>query len=630
MQAKAYKWRIRFVLLVLVLLFSLLLLRVLWLHLFLQIPNRYNALRSNTERGSIVDANGFPLALSQEVSSIGINPSHIENRKLFKQKLLEIGHLSEKEIDELLQSSRFQWIARKANKKLLRLYQKSGLKKLTYIKEYKRIYPDDSLFSHVLGFVDLDNQGREGIEASFNNYLSGNYIPLEDDKFLAKHFYHGVHGYTIRLTLDRMIQYILDKEIKAAYEKNRAKSAFGIVMETDTGRILGMASYPNFNPNDIANSRSENRRNRCITDSFEPGSTFKIFIASALFEEGVVNEEDTFYCPSFIMAKDKKINCTGKHGHLNFTQVIQKSCNVGIIKAAQKININRLYYFLKQLGFGEKTGIPLTGEQSGIFRSPDKWSFLSPYSISIGYEVSVTGLQIIRAASTIANGGYLITPRIIESIETPDHKKIHYRLSVKKKKILSTRTAERIMKLLHLVTQKGGTGYLASPRGLQVAGKTGTAQKSEAGKGYIDGKYIASFIGFLPYEQPRYSILVVINEPSGAYWGGSIATPVFRRIAEQLKHQLGIIKSVSYEKLRQQKILVEQLPTLKDKDVLPDFRGLSFRDALYLARELEEGGVYSFSFSGSGHVYDQSIIKTNEDSGNSDRQKKIRIRLLLK
>ncbi len=604
------KTRIRFVFLLLAIGFLLLAFRVIWLHLFFKIPDRYAALRSNVERGSIIDSEGFPLAVSQEVTSIGINPARLRDKKALEKLLTDIGHLSQGEIQEVLHSDRFRWLFRKAPRAILERFKKSGIRDITYIKEYKRIYPDATLFSHLIGFVNLDNVGREGVEATFHNYLSGEYIPLSDSPFVGQHFHNALQGYTLRLTLNRMAQYTLDKEIRKVFEDRKAKSAFGIIMETESGRILGLVNYPNFDPNSVDASEHAERRNRSISDTFEPGSTFKMFISAALLEAGVVSEADPFYCPGHIEAHGHRIECTGTHGKLNFSQVLQKSCNIGIIKATQKIKAAQLYQTLSHFGFGEKTGIELTGEQSGILRDSRQWSALSMYSMAMGYEISVTGIQLIQAAAAIANGGYLVRPQIVESVETPDSQKVHRSLMISRKKIISNHTSQRLLHILHLATQANGTGYLATPVGIKVAGKTGTAKKSLPGKGYASNKHIASFLGFFPYEKPKYAVLIMVDEPAGEYYGGSIAAPVFRKIVDQLRHHLHLSPSLSYEQLKKQRYHFTEPKADLDEQGVPKFTAHSLRDALWFARSYE----VPVTFSGSGKVQQQKKVDSADSN----------------
>lgn len=576
--------------------------RVVWLHTKFIPPQKSHPLAKSIERGIIYDSSGHALALSELAWSIGFKPNQVRQNPQRLAQLQKILNISPKKMNTLLAKQGFQWLKREISRSKARAVDRLNLDGVTILREFRRHYPYNSLFAHTLGFVDIDNQGREGIERRFDSILSGDHIPLTMDKSLSQHFSSGLRGNAVHLTLHRKPQFILDQELQHAYKKHEARAAYAILMESDTGKVIASSVYPTFDPNHIQSSRTENRRNRIITDSFEPGSTFKVFIAAALLEEGLVSTKDTFYCPGYIRKEGHTIHCSHAHGKLSFANVLKKSCNVGIIKAGRRLSKDKLYHYLKAFGFGERTGIPLTGEQKGLFRPPKNWSAMSQYSLSIGYEISLTALQLVRAAATIANGGLLMKPRIVEYVKGSNGELLRHVRPKKIRRVISQKTAQEVMRILHEVTLPGGTGVLAAPSQLQVAGKTGTALKSDPRRGYNKEKFVASFLGFFPYNNPRYTLLVVVDEPKGTYWGGKIASPVFRKITERLTHHFRLMDYISASTIAQWQPKLQQWSNRLDNKRFADFKGLSRRDALLLAQVYHRVYGWQISFHGHGHV----------------------------
>jgi cell division protein FtsI (penicillin-binding protein 3) len=576
--------------------------RVVWLHTEFTPPQKSHPLAKNIERGIIYDASGHTLAVSELAWSIGIKPRQVRHRPKKLAQLQNILDIAPEKMNTLLGKQGFQWLKREISHDKARAVERLDLPGITILREFRRHYPYDNLFAHTVGFVDIDNRGREGIERRFDSLLSGDHIPLTMDEALAQHFGSGLRGNAVHLTLHRMPQFILDQELQRAYKRHKAHAAYAILMESNTGKIIASSVYPTFDPNNIQSSRTEHRRNRIITDSFEPGSTFKIFLAAALFEEGLVSTKDTFYCPGYIRKEGHTIHCSRSHGKLSFANVLKKSCNVGIIKAGRRLSKEKLYRYLNGFGFGERTGLPLTGEQKGILRPPSEWSAMSQYSLSIGYEISVTALQLVRAAAAIANGGRLMKPRLVEYVKGSNGELLRRVRPQAIRRVISQKTAQKLMHILHEVTLPGGTGVLAAPSHLQVAGKTGTAVKSEPGEGYQKGKFVASFLGFFPYKNPRYTLLVVVDEPQGTYWGGKIASPVFRKITERLIHHFRLMDYIPAGTIAQWQPRLQPWSNRLDNKHFADFKGLSRRDALLLAQVYHRVYGWRISFHGYGHV----------------------------
>jgi cell division protein FtsI/penicillin-binding protein 2 len=598
----SFKQRVYFISLVFFCCLLFLLYRVTYLHLFFELPLYKTKTAGHENRGIIFDADGNTLAISQEEISVGLNPSKIKNPVQARQVLKKYFSLSELELARILSGNSFTWIQRKISKQIGNAIKKEKVEGITIQKEFKRYYPERELFSHVVGFADIDNIGKEGIEASLDNYLSGNYIPISDTDSLNSFFQGEIKGNSAHLTVLRKAQITLDREIKKAWLQTGAKGIFGILTETTSGKIIALVSHPNFDPNHLSESSARQRRNRAIQDIFEPGSTFKIFIAAALLEEGLVNDEDKFFCPGYIKKEDHVFRCWAKHGPLTFAEVIKKSCNVGMIQAVERINSEKLYLYLNKFGFGEKTNIRLNGEEKGILHFPNKWSSISPFALAIGYEISITGIQLVRAAASIANHGALMEPQLVELIEGSDEIALRRFRPRKVQKVISGKTAQRLLRMLHSATLPGGTATLAVPDKMSIAGKTGTAQKSFSKEGYAEGKFTSSFVGLFPFNNPRFALLIVIDEPAGDYWGGSIAAPIFKNVVTELGHQLNLQDYVKGRELSAILVQSQDLSRLFNSSTFPDFQGLSKREALLVLHELKKKYPLHYTIKGSGYV----------------------------
>ena len=494
-----------------------------------------------SRRGAIYDCNLKAQAFNLSMDSLYATPNTIKDS--YKESIVEklspiLGGDRAYIRDRLYRKKSFIWLARKLTPDKAEAIKALKIKGLGFMKETKRIYPNGYLASHVIGFSGMDNMGLEGIERDFDKYLKGSAgwaIFLRDARQKKLDIWEKmvlpVDGLDLVLTIDEVIQYIAERELDKAFKTFHAKGASIIVMDPHTGRILAMASRPSYDLNDHSSANKDSMRNRSICDLFEPGSVFKIVTASAALEEKKVTEEDKFFCENGAYQVGGRIlHDHRSHGILTFRQVIEESSNIGTVKVAMILGADIVYQYLKAFGFGSKLGIDLSGEISGMIKPPRSWSKTSITAIPIGQEVGVTALQLASAISVIANGGQLMKPYIIDSVRDKDGRIIKQNKPVLIRKVISVDTAMRIKKILTGAVEEG-TGKLAKVSGFSAAGKTGTAQKLEPNGTYSHTKFVASFIGFAPAEDPILAIVVTVDEPHPYYFGGVVAAPVFQKVA---------------------------------------------------------------------------------------------------
>ncbi len=499
-------------------------------------------------RGMIFDRNGRELALNLDLESLYCDP---ENLSLDNKSLIRLASAIARKPEVILakipSEGRFAWIERKLEPGTADRVRGLNIKGLGLLPEAKRVYPKGKLASHILGFVGVDNQALEGVELRCDKYLkaSGGKVLFERDangKTLSSGVEIESKGNNVVLTIDEGLQYIVEKEIEKAMVRWKADAASAIMMDPFTGEILALANRPTYDPNNPQMANPSDRRNRAITDCYEPGSTFKLVIGVAALEEKIARPDTLFdVSAGYIEVGGKAIRDVHKHGILTFEEIIQKSSNVGAVMVGMRLGKERLYKYARLLGFGERTLVDLPGEVSGWIRPPERWSGTSIGAISIGQEVAVTPLQVLRAYSAIANGGFLVRPYVVSKIISPEGKVLISFENSEKKHIISTRTAEIFKEVLKSVVDEEGTGRGASIEGNKVAGKTGTAQVMDPKtKRYSREKFVSSFVGFVPADNPRLAMVVVIYEPKGEIQGGVVAAPVFREIANQALSYLNI------------------------------------------------------------------------------------------
>jgi len=575
------------------------------------------------KRGALLDRAGEPLALSMESQSVYARPHRVQDPEQLSQGLARILNLRAADVKQKLISDKpFVWIKRQVSSPEAEKIQALNPTGIGMFYEPNRYYPQNQLAGQLIGFVGRDSEGLEGLELKYNDYIRGEAgsSVTERDALGRRVLVQGVEGLRIppgsdvHLTLNTSIQHIAEKELEATVLKYRAKSGVAIVMEPFTGEVLALANYPAFDPNNYSKQSADQRRNRAVTDSFEPGSTFKTILAAAALEEGVVGKEDLFYCE---MGKypyaGKVIHDTHPHGWLSFAKILQVSSNIGFTKVAQKLKKDRYYRYIEKFGFGQVTGIDVPGEVPGLLRKPESWSAIDLATHAFGQGISATPLQMVTAYAAIANGGFLMRPYVTRRVVSPQGEIVLEIQPHVVRRVISEKTARSLASILKDVTNEGGTGVMANVDGFEVAGKTGTAQKADpVHGGYAAKKRVASFVGFVPANDPRLVALVLIDEPEVNVYGGVVAAPAFRNIAQAALRHLAVAP--------QQAALIPALPSQLEAivrrvakpnsagtmetngDAAPDFVGLSLREALEKAQTLK----LKLRLQGNGYVVKQS------------------------
>ena len=594
-------------------------------------------------RGAIIDRNGRELAVSTMTKSLFVDPNHVDNPEELAADLAPLTGKTEEEIlEDIAVGGGFSWVKRRmeqaeyeAIRTLIR--EKGYANCLGFRDEAKRYYPNDVLAANVIGFVGTDDKGLDGIEQALDKYIKGEVTesflftdrqqrPILDSIF-ARHGYQGDRCKTIQLTIDSAIQFIVEQELDRAMAENSPLSITCIVMDPKTGEILAMGSRPSYNPNRFWDYDPEIWKNRSVSFIYEPGSTFKSVVAGAALQEGVVTPNQIFVDPGYVMVSGKRIqNWNGaSFGTVTFTDVVKNSLNTGFALVGLDLGADKMTDYAKKFGFGELTGIELPGEEPGILFDPDYMVDSDIATMAIGQSIAVTPLQLVTAMAAIANDGILLKPHIVKNINNANGTTFSETRVEEVRRSIESATDKTLVSLLEQVVATGGGGK-AKVKGYRIAGKTGTAQKiREDGAGYQEGRYIASFCGFAPVENPQLTLLVMIDDPYGIFYGGQIAAPVAGRIFSQIFRYMRIEPSdtpaanedeESPEDLgegdaagssAQHSVKREILPEPDDvpsgKVVIPDFYGKSIREA---ARIANEAGL-KFESDGSGFAVEQSI-----------------------
>lgn len=556
--------RIKYVLLIVIVLFLMVVVKVIYIQVFSYA--KLNTLEDDlisrelpivAERGRILDRNGVVLANNITTSSLMIIPSQVEDSKKTAEIISNILNVSYEDIynhiTKKVSIERIHPEGRNLSSSVSDKIASYKLPGVYLIKESKRYYPYGNMLSHVLGFVGSDNQGLSGIELLYDSYLTGTngYIKYYSDAKgnrlnIPEVYEKSTSGMDISLTIDYEIQKSIERELNNAVSMFNPDGAWAIAMDPNTGEILGMASKPDYNPNNYQDySEDVINRNLAIWKTYEPGSTFKIITTAAAVEEGVVNlEKDTFYDPGNVKVSGATIRCwkAGGHGHQTYLEVFQNSCNPGFVSLGFKLGKEKLFSYIDLFGFGEKTGIDLNGEATGILFNLENVHDLELATTAFGQGVSVTALQQVDAVSSIVNGGYLLTPYILKSITDPNTSSTYFTNKTNiERKTISTNTSKILRMALEMVVAKGG-GKLTYIDGYRVGGKTGTAQKVENGR-YLDNNYIMSFMAVLPSNDPKVVLYFAIDNPKNtALLSSYTTTPFVRRILLDLITILDIEK----------------------------------------------------------------------------------------
>ncbi|MBP7652448.1 transpeptidase family protein [Candidatus Dependentiae bacterium] len=601
----------------------------------------------NLPRGIIYDSNLEKLAFS-----INNRVLVMEKKDIIKDNdaivvLSNILNISYKELNAKLKETPRNWIdlmedlqdntILKEIKKRLKKYENS----FAVQTRYKRKYPYKNLLSHVLGFVSKDNRGLYGIENQYDDMLSGKNAKDKIFKepigilFYDKKVMSSFSGSNVVLTIDNYIQQIVESEINQVFEEYQPKTISAIVMRPGTGEILAMANRPDFDLNEFNKvTNTEVMRNYCISDWYEPGSTMKVVTASLLVNEKLIDDVKNYHCSGRYSVFNHTYHCfdNKSHGDQKFINVMENSCNIGIIQAVSQLSKNQIYKNLVNFGFGITTGCEIPGERAGFLRKPDLWSGLSKYSISIGQEVTVTPLQLINSLMVIPNGGILLKPIIVKEFRDDNNNIVE---TVKKpeiiRRVMKKNAADKVAAMMLSVVDKG-TGQKAGIKGFKIAGKTGTAQAIDKRGGYSREQSISSFFGFFPVENPQFAILVAINQPVKESSGGSTAAPLFNKIAVRLleyyeKYPVDnvMVTTADRSSINESKknFLELQKKSTKNKSeadssepiiniqsgkfIMPDLKNKSKRDCLKILSTVSDLYKLKLVIEGSGFLYFQNI-----------------------
>jgi cell division protein FtsI (penicillin-binding protein 3) len=512
------------------------------------------------KRGTIYDINLREMAVSVDGTSIGAYPRHVVDRKITGNALGKLLKIDVRTLDRKLSSKRsFIWIKRKVTPRQAEAAKDLKLKGIDFIAEHSRFYPNKTLAAQVLGFTGTDGNGLEGIEYNYDQYLrgaTGNFTILADalgrgfgtEKNIVSNTNYS--GNNIVLTIDRTVQYIAEQALEKTVTDFSAKSGIAVVMRPRTGAVLALAHFPFFNPNAFRDFGRALWRNRAITDPFEPGSTLKIFSAAAAIESGACKPDTIFFCENGeYRIGNNVIHDATPRGWLSLQQIVKYSSNIGAVKVSEILGPEYLYNYLRKFGFGKKTGIDCPGETVGSMAPYKRWSKIDTGAIAFGQGISVSAIQLITAACTIANDGIRMKPFIVQAITNQNGRLVKSFAPKKVKTVISAQTARSLRKIMKTVVSQDGTGVNAALEGYSVCGKTGTAQKSDENGTYAKDKYMASFIGFAPAEKAAVAILVVIDEPRKNHYGGVVAAPAFKKIASETLNYLNIPPKRDRDKL---------------------------------------------------------------------------------
>ncbi|MCP4202140.1 MAG: PASTA domain-containing protein [bacterium] len=575
-------------------------------------------------RGTIFDARGRKLAVSMAVDSAYVLPHKLADVEDAAERIAPIlGSTPAGVLERLIDERPWLWLTRQLDPPVAEALRKLDIEGIGFVEESKRFYPLDELAGPVLGFVGTDHSGLAGLELAYDSVVSGEPMRrrfLKDalnDRVVAPgfSFIDAAPGADLHLTIDATVQYIVEDELARALEKSHARAGVAVLMQPHTGAILAMASLPAFNPNRFGDYERAQWRNAAVEDAFEPGSTFKAITAAAALERNLIDPMDVIDCEQGeITIGSTRIRDHKPFGELTFREVIARSSNVGAIKAGLRLERSEFFDDTRRFGFGSATDIDLPGENSGIVRGVEKWSKYEAAYLSIGQGISATPVQLIRAFGAMANGGYLVEPHVVATVDRGGRREAPARAE-SDGPVVSAATLRSLTRLLEAVVEEGGGAQAAVP-GYRVAGKTGTAQKALPGVGYLPDRYVASFLGFVPSRRPEVVAMVMLDEPRGLFYGGEVAAPVFAAIMTRVLPYLGVAPGApeDFEPTLETGAPVPATGTLLARtvrpptgattasDEIPDVRGLTAREAI---QTLAQSGLRP-RLHGSGFVELQS------------------------
>ena len=567
-------------------------------------------------RGVIYDRNGKELAISVPSQSLFADPHKIEESYFVAKKLAQFFNKPKKTFLKkiLNKKRRFVWIKRHLKEEEVKVIKSWGIKGFHFVKESKRFYTKGSSLSQILGFTGLDGQGLEGIEKEYDDILKGG-----EQKFILKKdargrplfadfspFINRVSGFDLYLTIDSDLQFYLEKELSNTIKRTQALSAKGLILDAETSEILAMVNVPNYNSNNPLASSPKVRRNRVVTDIFEPGSTMKTFTLASALEKNISPSKTYFTHNGSLNIQGEVITEADKKKkfkpYLNLSEILALSSNIGIAEVALDVGSKKLNKTLMQFGFGQKTGIRFPGESKGILHSLP-WRPIKTVTVGFGHGVAVTALQVANAYAVIANGGFLNKPLLVKNIHNPyTGEETHFKKQGIRK-VLKEEQAQLLTLMLTSATEKNSTGFLARVTGYLVAGKTGTAQMVDFQKGgYREGEYISSFSGFIPAHNPKFVIYIAIERAKNNFYASSIAAPLFSQIASYSVRKAGlspvliskqnlISTKEEQRELVSQKELQNQISSRRlasQNGKVPRLKGLTLREVL---KEMKGTGV---------------------------------------
>lgn len=606
-------------------------------------------LNGQVPRGRIVDRDGEELAVSILSKSLYVDPKLLledkaaskqlpkrDARRISADLLAPVLKMDAEELYEIFsRSGRFWWVKRtlepKEAEQVRKIIKDNKLSGLVFEDESKRYYTKKRAAAQVLGFVGTDDVGLSGIELELDTVLRGaetKSSALFDawgNEILGKDEYQrqrNNHLATVYLTLDSKMQYVLEDAMDDAMERTKAQGAAAIIMDPYTGEILGMASRPTFDPNKFWQYSQESWNNKGVSMIYEPGSVFKPLVGCMGLTEGIITPDTVFQDDGRIRIADRIIhNWDGEGmGAVPFSTVIKFSINTGMVQLGMQLGANRLIDYSKKFGFGKPTGIDLPGEESGLLYEPENMYEPDIATMAIGQGIAVTPLQVLCAISAIANGGELLRPYVVKKVVASNGEVIREGKKHVVRNIVTEKVAEQMRGMMEKVVSEGG-GKTAAIKGYRIAGKTGTAEKLAAGGGYAPGQYIASFVGFVPSDKPKYAMLVMLDTPKGVFYGSQVSAPIFRDTLQQILVAKGIMPSTSeglpsfkelshknIKDIEKSKPLPQLLLTDKGKIKIPDFSGYDMR---CIAGVLEKEGLRLKPYGG-GIAYQQRPLVGTE------------------